>query len=97
MRRAGSRSRRGPAIPFPLLASHVLRARARTLAAVDDALAAALGGGVLESILAVVPDAWLTSDVPGRSADDTRAAYVRYLRDRLAAPRPFLPEAPRAV
>ena len=83
--------------PFPLLASHVLRARARTLQAVDQTLAMALGDGVLESILAWVPDEWLTSDVPGRSEDDTRAAYVRYLRDRLMAPRPFLPEAPRAV
>jgi hypothetical protein len=52
---------------------------------------------VLESILARVPDAWLISDVPGRSADDTRAADVRYLRDRLVAPRPFLPEVPRAA
>ena len=57
----------------------------------------ALADGVLESILDWVPDAWLTSDVPGRSPDDTRAAYVRYLRDRLMAPRPFLAEAPRAV
>ena len=83
--------------PFPLLAGHVLRARARMLDAVDAALTAALGNDVLESILALVPDAWLTSDGPGRSAAEVRAAYVRYLRDRLVAPRPFLPEAPRAV
>jgi hypothetical protein len=75
-----------------LLANHVLRSRARALAAVDSPLAAALGPGVIEAILAVVPDTWLASDLPDRSADDSRTAYVRYLRDRLVTPRPFLPE-----
>jgi hypothetical protein len=79
--------------PFALLANHVLRSRARALDAVDGPLAAALQPGVVEGILAVVPDAWLASDLPDRSADETRAAYARYLRDRLVAPRPFLPGA----
>jgi hypothetical protein len=79
--------------PFPLLATHVLRSRARRLDAVDMPLATALGPGVLETILTWVPDAWLTADAAGSAADETRAAYVRYLRDRLAAPRPFLPES----
>jgi hypothetical protein len=82
-----------PRDPFPLLSKHVLMAKARTLAAVDAVLAEALGPGVLETILGWVPDAWLVSEVPGRTAADTRAAYVRYLRERLVAPRPFLPEA----
>jgi hypothetical protein len=30
------------------------------------------------------------------SADEARSRYVRYLVDRLAAPRPFLAEAERA-
>ena len=82
-----------PRDPFPLLSTHVLLARARSLAAVDEPLTAALGPGVIETILDWVPDAWLGSDLPGRSPADTRAAYVRYLRERLVAPRPFLPEA----
>jgi hypothetical protein len=82
-----------PRDQFPLLSKHVLLAKARSLAAVDAPLTAALGSGVLETILGWVPDAWLASDVPGRSAADTRASYLRYLRERLAAPRPFLPEA----
>jgi hypothetical protein len=83
--------------PFPLLARHVLWTKARGMAAVDEALAAALGEGVIETILSWVPDAWLAGDASvGQSAADTRAAYVRYLRSRLAPPRPFLPEAARA-
>ena len=82
--------------PFALLARHVLWPRVRGLRHVDEELTAALGGEVIETILSWVPDAWLTADAPGRSADEVRAAYVRYLRDRLAPPRPFLPEAPRA-
>jgi hypothetical protein len=83
--------------PFALLANHVLRSRARSVREVDASLAAALSREVIETILSWVPEAWLASDVPGRSTDDTRAAYVRYLCDRLVAPRPFLPEAPRAA
>jgi hypothetical protein len=71
----------------------VLLPKARTLAAVDAPLAAALGQDVIETILSWVPDAWLFSEVPDRSPGDTRAAYVQYLRARLVAPRPFLPEA----
>ena len=82
-----------PRDPFTLLSKHVLLAKARSLGAVDASLTAALGTGVLETILDLVPEAWLTSDLPDRSAAETRASYVRYLRERLVAPRPFLPEA----
>lgn len=83
--------------PFAMLATHVLRAKAKRLAEVDAAMAAALGPGVIEGVLDLVPDAWLASDLPGRSPADARAAYVRYLRDRLQPPRPFVPEPPRAA
>jgi hypothetical protein len=63
---------------------------------VDAALAAALGDGAIERILAAVPDAWLVGDGPGRTAADVRAAYAAYLHRRLEPPRPFLPEAARA-
>jgi len=84
--------------PFAMLATHVLRARgARHLSEADARSAAALGPGVIEAVLDLVPDAWLASELPDRSAAQTRAAYVRYLRDRLVPPRPFLPETPRAA
>lgn len=84
--------------PFAMLATHVLRARgARHLGEADARSAAALGPGVIEAVLDLVPDAWLASELPGRPAADTRAAYVRYLRERLVPPRPFLPETSRAA
>jgi len=79
--------------PFALLDRHVLRARAGSLAAADDALTPALGAGVLEAIIDAVPAAWLQGGVPELDVAPIRAAYVAYLRARLVAPRPFLPEA----
>lgn len=79
--------------PFALLDRHVLRARAGSLAAVDAMLTPALGGEVLEAIVGAVPAPWLQGGVPELDVAPLRAAYVAYLRARLAAPRPFLPEA----
>ena len=77
--------------PFPQLRDHVLRPCARDPNAFDAELTARLGGDVLREILDQVPDAWL----PG-PAGESRAAYLRYLTERLAAPRPFLEEATHA-
>lgn len=78
--------------PFTLLDRHVLRARAGSLAKVDQALSTLLTTEVLESIVAAVPDAWLKTDGADPDVVRTRASYVRYLRARLDAPRPFLQE-----
>ena len=40
-----------------------------------------------------MPDEWLTGAGSGLDAPAARAAYLRYLTDRLAAPRAFLQEA----
>jgi hypothetical protein len=74
--------------PFPLVRDHVLLARATALAAVDAELASRLGEEVLRDIVAQVPDDWL-SEPP----EESRAAYVRFLRERLAGPRLFVQEA----
>ncbi|HEX6976084.1 MAG TPA: HipA family kinase [Vicinamibacterales bacterium] len=77
--------------PFLQLKDHVLLGSAAKLREADEVLAPALTKDVLEGILALVPDEWLTE---GRPAD-LRAAYLRYLTDRLAAPRAFVEEALR--
>ncbi len=64
---------------------HVLVPRAAPLASVDAELAERLTADVITRVLAEVPDAWLPAP-----ADDARAAYARYLGERLTAPRPFL-------
>ena len=81
--------------PFTLLKNHVLLHKAPLLEEVDAAMAAALTGDVLRSILAQVPDAWLM-DRSSSSAADLRAAYLRYLVERLEAPRAFIQEGVRA-
>jgi hypothetical protein len=48
------------------------------------------------TIVGWVPDSWLAAAEPGRDAAVVRAAYVRYLLERMAAPRPFVEEALRA-
>jgi hypothetical protein len=78
------RSRAG----FPHVRDHVLLPFAGDLRAVDEESAARLGGGLLAEILAQVPDAWLPEP-----AAESRAAYVDFLAERLAPPRPFLEEA----
>jgi hypothetical protein len=73
---------------FSQIREHVLHpAGAAGVAAVDDELAARLSEEVLRHILSRVPDQWLPEP-----ADASRAAYVRFLQERLTAPRPFLGE-----
>jgi hypothetical protein len=78
--------------PFPLIKHHVLLPQADGLDQVDAELAERLTPRVIGAIVALVPDAWLSGDPDGGD----RAAYARYLTDRLAAPRAFVEEARRA-
>ena len=82
--------------PFPLVRQHVLLPQAGALEQVDAELAGRLTPDVIEAIVALVPDAWLTDDTPGSTDGATRADYARYLGDRLEAPRAFVGEALRA-
>jgi hypothetical protein len=82
--------------PFPAIKDHVLLKRASMLHEVDGALAGTLTSDVIAGVLDAVPDEWLTSDVVPVPPAEMRAAYVRYLVDRLAPPRSFLEEAARA-
>ena len=75
---------------FPLIKEHVLLRRAGMLAEVDAAMAALLTPEIIERIVALIPESWI-EDGPS-----CRAAYSRYLVDRLAPPRAFVEEAIRA-
>ena len=44
----------------------------------------------------MIPDAWLIDEPAFASPAEHRAAYLRYLQQRLAAPRAFVEEALRA-
>jgi hypothetical protein len=77
---------------FPPIKDHVLLGQAPQVAAIDEPMAEQLERERIRAILDRVPDAWLTDGDPS----DTRAAYERYLVDRLERPRAFAEEAARA-
>ncbi|HET9314680.1 MAG TPA: HipA family kinase [Vicinamibacteria bacterium] len=74
--------------PFPLVKQHVLLPLADAIEEADAELAPRLTPDLIESIVALVPASWLDGE--------ERAAYARYLKDRLAEPRAFVEEARRA-
>ncbi len=78
--------------PFERIRDHVLLARANSIAEVDAELAAKLTPAVLAGLVAAIPAEWLV-DAGGEAR---RADYLRYLTDRLAAPRAFATEAASA-
>jgi hypothetical protein len=78
---------------FAMLEGHVLRGRAGRLDAADRAMAAAVDVATIETIVGWIPEDWLTAGAAGQDVAASRAAYVRYLAERIAAPRAFV-EAP---
>jgi hypothetical protein len=82
--------------PFPLIRDHVLLAGSGDLRAADDEMAEALTSDVMEEIVAALPDALLAD--PAITADfatapEARERYLRYLTERIRAPRTFVDEA----
>lgn len=82
--------------PFPLVRQHVLLPLAGALDQADAELSERLTPALTGAIVGLIPDSWLPGDPPGSADGADRAAYVRYLTDRLAAPRAFVEEARRA-
>jgi hypothetical protein len=82
-----------PRAAFPLLRTHVLLHQSGRIREIDDELARLLDGPVLDAIAGWVPESWLEADGAPGGAERLRAAYTRYLRERLAPPRPFVLEA----
>jgi hypothetical protein len=86
--------------PFPLIATHVLLARAGDVEAADAELAPRLDAGVVHDVLRQVPDALLVDPVSGASdfatAAEARERYARYLLTLLDGPRAFVAEAAAA-
>lgn len=82
--------------PFKLIKDHVLLGFASALEAADAQMSALLTPTLIDSVIKLIPDAWLLGDAPFSDSDEHRAAYVEYLSNRLTAPRAFLEEALRA-
>ena len=59
-------------------------------------LAGVLTADAIEGIVDLIPRVWLSEEGREHEAARYRAAYCRYLRDRVTAPRAFIEEAARA-
>jgi hypothetical protein len=77
--------------PFPAIRNHVLLHLASRIQDEDEQMAATLTAALIDGVLSVVPDDWLAHE--RASAAESRAAYRRYLLERLAPPRAFVTEA----
>jgi hypothetical protein len=84
--------------PFDRIAQHVLLRRATNLTAIDASMAKAAEEAI-DTAVGLIPDDLLMDPVSAGdfpSADEARARYRRYLRERVQAPRAFVDEAVRA-
>jgi hypothetical protein len=79
---------------FPAIKDHVLLKHATVLEEIDGAMAGSLPGEIIDAVVTLVPDEWLT-ERSAVAAPVTRDAYRRFLRDRLMPPRLFVEEAVR--
>jgi hypothetical protein len=81
---------------FAQIKDHVLLPAAGSVSAMDEKLAAQVTPGLIDGILAAIPDMWLTGETKFASVEENRRAYAEYLSRRLEAPRVFAEEAERA-
>ena len=82
--------------PFAMIKTHVLLEHATLLKEIDEDMTRALAPDVVERIVGWIPESWLLAGEPARDVAEVRASYVRYLLERLSAPRLFVEEAQRA-
>lgn len=81
--------------PFPAIKDHVLLPFASELRAVDSLMTERLAPDIIDSIIKLIPDAWLVES-PFSENTQHRDAYIEYLLHRLEPPHIFLEEAIRA-
>lgn len=79
--------------PMPQIREHVLLPYADALAEVDRELSTRLTPERLAAIVARIPAEWLGHEPTIGGPEQQRAAYLRYLVERLQAPRAFVTEA----
>jgi len=88
---------------FPLIKDHVLLpvTTPESLREIDSMMTERLTPDIINAVVNLVPDAWLTGggqagDPPFSGPTKTREAYSEYLLRRLEAPQAFVEEAIRA-
>jgi hypothetical protein len=81
---------------FPLIKDHVLLRLAGSLEDADTKLMERITPDIIDSIVRLIPDAWLVEESLSGGPSQQRDAYIEYLVNRLKPPRLFLEEAIRA-
>jgi hypothetical protein len=79
--------------PFPLIKSHVLLPYASALESTTTEMQRALSGEVIRSIVALIPDEWLTDESTSESPEYYRKAYIQFLESRIVNSDLFITEA----
>jgi hypothetical protein len=79
--------------PFPMIKDHVLLPFAGALQEVDSKIIARVTPDIIDSIVKLIPDAWLAPNPSSGAGGQHRDAYIEYLLSRLESPRFFLKEA----
>jgi hypothetical protein len=82
--------------PFPMIKDHVLLRLASALREVDLKMTGRVTPDIVDSIVQLIPDAWLGGDSSFGGSNQYREAYTEYLLRRLEPPHAFLEEAIRA-
>lgn len=82
--------------PFTQIKDHVLLKSASQLKEADTDLRGIVSKGLLEQIVAEIPEVWLPADSGFENVNAHRAAYVSYLLERVSSSEIFLTEAENA-
>lgn len=81
---------------FPFIKDHVLLPFASQLEEIDRTFKAILTKEKIDSIVSLIPDAWLVEDTSYATAQEQRQAYAQFLATRVASSEKFVKEAQNA-
>lgn len=82
--------------PFAMIKDHVLLQFASALQEVDAHMTGRVTPDIIDSVVKLIPDAWLVGEAAFSESTQHRDAYREYLLSRLKPPHVFLEEAIRA-
>jgi len=82
--------------PFRLVKEHILLPFANSIESADQKMVEVITADLIQRVVHIVPDEWLSGDAPFSSTAETKQAYIDYLTRRLEGPRNFVEEAIRA-
>lgn len=81
---------------FPTIKDHILLSKASELEKVDETFSKILTPQKLIEIVDMIPDEWLENEPAFDSIEEHRAAYIRFLQNRLNNSNFFIQEAQNA-